>query len=131
MTITSFEIHALPASRVVPVKHAVRIGHGGTLMIGTDGLVYYSALVRDRTFSHFIGIPTRVLAGLVSLGAITQAQADEYTAAVNAANGAFTAHCDLDALTTLAKRNGILLNEDDRDIQALRKRAALHEPNSY
>lgn len=128
MTITSFEIHALPASRVVNVKHAVRIGHGGTLMIGTDGLVYYSALTHDRTYGHRIHIPARVLAGLVSLGAITQGQADEYTAAVAASGDAFNAHIDLGAITTLAKRNGVMLNEDDPGIRALRKRAALHEP---
>lgn len=128
--ITSFELHALPAGRVVSVTRAVRIGHGGTLMAGADGRVYYSNLTRDKIYSHRLHIPERVLVGLVEIGAISTGDGDAYRAAVKLADDARRAYYDLETLERLARERGVMLDESPT-LDALRNLAALHDTDSY
>lgn len=128
--ITSFELHALPAGRVVNVTRAIRIGHGGTLMVGADGRVYYSNLTRDKIYAHRLRIPDRVLTGLVELGAISTGDADDYRAAVKLSDEAHQAHYDLETLERIARERGVVLDSSPT-LDALRRLAALHDTETW
>lgn len=128
--IESFTLRALPASRVVNVKHAVRVGHAGTILVGANGALYYSALTRDQVYAHRVRIPDNVIAALVALGSITQADADDYKVAVKQADAARDAYHDLQDLERVAKERGVLLGTDDPALQSLRDVAAMYDPEN-
>lgn len=132
MTIESFYLHALTPSRVVNVKHAVRIPDSGTLLVGTDNRIYHTNLTGDRAFGHRVGrrISDKILDALMALEVLTPARVNEYRAAVDTADDAYRASSDLLELTDLARRTGMVINEDDPAVRSLRTRAALHDPDA-